>query len=302
MREKHGRRQFLTRIAGIAGAAWAAGAGRGQHQERRLRVGHTGITWGYRPDDATRAISDVSSLGYWGYETFGEVLEAWESKGGLDKILQENHLPLISAYCNVNLTDPSKRADEVAKMVRWAKLIRRCGGTTAVIGPNAVRRSGYDFKVNKDSIVSALNDICRAATDEGLIAVLHQHTGTCVELRDEVYATLEAVDTHVVKFGPDVGQLAKGRSDPVQVVKDFLPTIRHVHLKDWDGGRYWAQYCPLGRGKVDVAAVLNLLEQSPVMKMVMVELDPSPEAPVTALETARISKEFLTKLGYSFRS
>ncbi len=72
-------------------------------------------------------------------------------------------------------------------------------------------------------------------------------------------------DTKFVKFGPDVGQLAKGGSDPVKVVKDFLPLIRHVHLKDWNGGQYWAAYCPLGQGKVDLPGVLGLLEQSPEM-------------------------------------
>jgi len=298
-----GRREFFTRMAAIAGAAAGASRwGHAQQRERRLRIGHTGITWGYRPEDAATAIPDVASLGYNGYETFGEVLEAWEPKGGLDKVLQENKLPLISAYCNVNLTDPSKRADEVAKIIRWAKLIRKCGGVTAVIGPNGVRRSNYDFSASKDNIVAALNEICKAASDQGVTAVLHQHTGTCVELRDEVYATLHAVDTRVVKFGPDVGQLAKGGSDPVQVVKDFLPIIRHVHLKDWNGGRYWAQYCPLGQGKVNLPAVLDLFEQSPEMKIVMVELDPSPDAPLKPLETARVSKEYLVKLGYSFRS
>lgn len=293
-----GRRAFL-RLTAMAGTALA---GRAQHAARRLRIGHTGITWGYKPDDAARAIPDVASLGYSGYETFGEVLEAWEPKGGLDKILQENKLPLISAYCNVNLTDPAKRADEVAKIVRWAKLIRKCGGVTAVIGPNGVKRAGYDFKANKDNIVAALNEIGKAATDQGLTAVLHQHTGTCVELRDEVYATLDAVDSRAVKFGPDVGQLAKGGSDPVQVVKDYLPMIRHVHLKDWNGGPYWAQYCPLGQGKVNVPAVLDLLEKSAEMKIVMVELDPSPDAPLAPLDTARASKEYLAKLGYSFRA
>ncbi len=303
VRSGSGRREFLARLAAIAGAACAGERGaRAQQPVRRLRIGHTGITWGYQPDDAARAIPDVASLGYRGYETFGEVLEAWEPKGGLDKILQENKLPLISAYCNVNLTDPSKRADEVAKIIRWAKLIRKCGGVTAVIGPNGVRRSSYDFKASKDNIVAALNEFGKAAAGEGLTAVLHQHTGTCVEMRDEVYAVLEAVDSRAVKFGPDVGQLAKGGSDPVQVVKDFLPIIRHVHLKDWDGGKYWAQYCPLGQGKVNLPAVLDLLEQSPEMKIVMVELDPSPGAPLTPPETARASKEYLMKLGYAFRS
>jgi inosose dehydratase len=99
-----------------------------------------------------------------------------------------------------------------------------------------------------------------------------------------------------------VGQLAKGGSDPVKVVKDFLPLIRHVHLKDWNGGPHWAEYCPLGQGKVDLPAVLDLLESSPAMGIIMVELDPSPKAPLTPIEAARTSKEYLQKQGYIFRT
>jgi L-ribulose-5-phosphate 3-epimerase UlaE len=70
------------------------------------------------------------------------------------------------------------------------------------------------------------------------------------------------MDTKYMLFGPDVGQLAKGGSDPVKVVKDFLPLIRHVHLKDWDRGPNWQQYCPLGKGKVDIPSIMDLLEKS----------------------------------------
>jgi len=292
------RRTFLHQTgAGLAFAALAASA-----PKRHLKIGHTGITWGFKPEDAAVAIPDVASLGYQGYETFGEVLEAWESKGGLKRILDQNQLPLISAYCNVNLTEPAKRSAEVQRAVLWANLIQKAGGVTAVIGPNGVRRSSFDFKAAKSDIVSALNEICKAVQDAGITPVLHQHTGTCVESRDEVYSVLEAVDTKYVKFGPDVGQLAKGGVDPVQVVRDFLPLIRHVHLKDWNGGPHWAQYCPLGEGKVDVPGVLALLESSREMKIVMVELDPSKDPPHSPRETARISKEYLGKLGYKFQA
>ena len=292
------RRKFL---GGLGAALVAARVVPGQ-PKRRLKIGHTGITWGFKPEDAATAIHDAGSLGYQGYESFGEVLEAWEPKGGLKPVLDENQLPLISAYCNVNLTDPTKRSDELAKIVRWAKLIQKCGGVTAVVGPNGVRRSSYDFKASKADIVAGLNEMCKAVTDTGVIPALHQHTGTCIESRDEVYAVLEAVDTRYVKFGPDVGQLAKGGVDPVKVVKDFLPLIRHVHLKDWNGGPHWAEYCPLGQGKVDVPAVLDLLEQSKDMRIIMVELDPSAKAPMTPLETARTSKEYLKQQGYTFRT
>jgi inosose dehydratase len=267
---------------------------------RRLKIGHTGITWGYRNENAEQAIKDIASLGYDGFESFGNVIEGWEAQGGMGRLLEAGKLPLISAYCGVNLTDAAQRGAEVQKLVGWGKLIKKYGGTTAVIGPSS-RGRNYDFAAAKPNIVAALNDMCKALADIGITGVLHQHTGTCVELRDEVYAVMEAVDTKYVKFGPDVGQLQKGGSDPVKVVKDLLSTITHVHLKDWSGGQYWAGYCPMGQGKVNIPAILDLLETQKDLKIVMVELDPDGQ-PMPPIETAKTSKAYLEKLGYKFRS
>lgn len=293
------RRSFSRTIA--LGFGWAAvELQSAAAPTRRLQIGHTGITWGFKPEDAEQAIKDVASLRYAGFESFGNVLEAWEAKGGLNRILDSVKLPLISAYCGINLTDPAKRKDEVEKMVRWGKLIRKCGGSVAVVGPNGVKRPGFDFNSSKANIVATLNDIGKALTDIGIIGAVHQHTGTCILTRDEVYAVMDAVDHKTVKFGPDVGQLALGGADPLKVVKDLLPQIRHVHLKDYDSGPHWAGYCPLGKGKLDVPGVMALLEKQKDLKFVMVELDPSPNPPMTPIETARTSKEYLKTLGYTF--
>jgi inosose dehydratase len=270
-----------------------------QRPSRRLKIGHTGITWGR--SGIEQAIQDIARLGYHGFETFGNVLESWEAQGGLGRVLVEHNLPLISGYCGCDLMDSTKRKEEIEKMVGWGKLIKKCGGNVSVIGPNSVKREEYDFNVHKANIVASLNETAKALTDIGLIAVLHQHTGTCVETRDETYAVMEAVDTRYVKFGPDVGQLAKGGSDPVQVVKDFLPLIHHMHLKDFSGGEHFIGYCPLGQGRVDIAAILDLMEGVKPKGMIMVELDAGRNIPMTPLETARISKGHLQNLGYSFR-
>ena len=211
-------RRSLLRGLGIAMAAplWTFG-----QPKRRLRIGHTGITWGFKPDDASTAIPEVGNLGYEGYETFGEYLDAWELKGGLKPVLDAAHLPLISAYCNVNLTDPTKRADEVSKIVRWAKLIQKCGGTTAVVGPNGVKRSSYDFKASRADVVAGLNEMSKAVSDVGIIAALHQHTGTCIETRDEVYAVLDAVDTKVRQVRAGRGPTRQRRRRPGESSERF---------------------------------------------------------------------------------
>jgi inosose dehydratase len=294
----HDRREFARRIAALlAGAGLRSRAFAATSPGRKLKFGHTGITWG---SDTDQAVADISSLGYRGFETFGNVIEAREASGGIGKLLDQSRLPLISAYCSFNLTDPSKRKDEMDRMARWGGLLKKYGGHVCVLGPNSVPRASYDFKASQTNIVSMLNDTSKMLVDMGLTPALHQHTGTCIETRDEVYAVLNAVDSRYVKFGPDVGQLAKGGSDPVQVVKDFLPLIRHMHLKDYNGGEYYLGYCPLGQGKVNIPAILEMLENGNTNLTVMVELDPSPMMPIPPKETAAISRSYLEKLGYRF--
>lgn len=290
------RREFAQAAAGLGLWATALRGAAG----RNIKIGHTGITW--PNNQIEQAIRDIASLGFHGLETFGNVLESWEARGGLGVVLEQNKLSLISAYCTANLTDASRRNEERERMVAWGRIIKKYGGKVSVIGPNNVNRNNYDFNTNKSNIVASLNEYARALTDLGLTAVLHQHTGTCVESRDETYAVMESVDTRYVKFGPDVGQLAKGGSDPVKVVKDFLPVIQHMHLKDFSGGQHYLGYSPLGEGKVDLVAILDLVEGKQTAGMVMVELDSSPNMPLNGLETAKIAKAFLQKQGVQFRS
>jgi inosose dehydratase len=281
-----------------------------------MHVGHTGLTWiplggpGPRPainpmEDpqyVEAAIRDISGLGFYGIELFGNQIEAMEAQGGVGQLLTRYKLPLISAYCTTNLSDPAARKDSIAKTMSWARLVKKYDGKIVVVGPNGVRRNGYDFQAHKDDILTALNELGKAVTDLGLTAVLHQHTGTCVETRDETYAVMGAVDTRVIKFGPDIGQLQKGGSDPVRVVKDFLPLVEHMHMKDFSGGDGYLGYCPLGQGKVDIPAILSMMEGRKTAGLVMVELDSPPPQPAPPLENAKIAKAYLQKQGVGFRA
>lgn len=291
------RRTFSRNAALLAGAAIVPGLT--AQSPRKLKTGHTGITW---DNNIPQAVQDCGNLGFHGFETFGQVLEAWDANGGFGQLLDANHLPLVSAYCTFNMVDPSKRKDELAKMTRWGQLVKKYNGKVCVLGPNSVSRDSYVFAENKANIVASLNEVSRALTDLGITPVLHQHTGTCVMTRDETYGVMESVDTRYVKFGPDVGQLAKGGNDPVKVVKDFLSVIRHVHLKDFNGGNAFLGYCPLGEGKVDLPKVLDLLESSGNDLMVMAELDSAPYMPISATKAATINRDYLKKMGYVFRS
>ena len=296
------RRSFLIQSTLAAAASAALPSSLFAEKARHIQVGYTGITWmNSQVDDAIRG---TAKLGFHGFETFGTVLDEWEPKGGLEPILKKSGIPLVSGYCTLNLTDPDKRQEQMTKAVAWAKLIKRYKGRIFVLGPNQVKRSSYDFAAQKANIVSTLNEVSKAISDQGITPVLHQHTGTCVETRDETYATLDAIDTSHLKFGPDVGQLTKGGADAVKVVKDYLPLVQHMHLKDFNGkDDHLLGYCPLGQGEVNVPAILDLMAGRKINGMIMVELDNNPRNPSpTRPETlAAESQSYLRSIGVRFR-
>jgi inosose dehydratase len=284
-------------------------------QRRTVKIGHTGITWpsgqGPRSASGPRTLNaeaienifrDISSLGFMGLELFNYQIEGMEANGGLVALIEKYKLPLISSYTGMNLTDPAQRDATIAAAVNTAKVVKKNGGKIIVVGPNGVNRASYVFADHKADIIKTLNDGAKAIVDVGLTPVLHQHTGTCVESRDETYAVMEAVDTRVLKFGPDIGQLQKGGSDPVQVVKDFLPIVHHMHLKDYVGGDAYLGYCPVGQGKVNIPAILDMMEGRTINGMIMVELDSSPNMPTTPLEAATIARDYLVRQGVQLRS
>ncbi|HXJ38233.1 MAG TPA: sugar phosphate isomerase/epimerase [Bryobacteraceae bacterium] len=296
------RRTFTQALGlGAASAGMLASA-----PTRNLKIGHTCITWGSFPrpvDDTTLepALKDIAAEGFWSYETFPEIIDNWDQRGLLRALMEKHGVPLRSGYITGNLIDPSKRKEEIARVQRLAGVVKKFGGTFVVLAPNGVKRDTYDFKDHRTDIVSALNDYAAAVTDLGLGTGLHQHTGTCIETRDEVYYVMDSANTRNLKFAPDVGQLQKGGADAAKVVKDYVSILKHMHLKDFKGWEHFAGYCPIGQGKVDIASVLDTVEAGGQNPNVMVELDPSKDPPMTPLQTVHATKSYLQSQGYRFR-
>ncbi len=295
-----------TAVPRVGASAAPATPGTGQSlPAKQLRIGCTALVWNAfprAPEALETAVRDMSELGYKGFETFGEVIEDWDKKGTLEKLIAQYKIPLISAYSTLDVINPAARNDEIATIVRWGKILQKHGAHFMVIAVRGARREGYDFAAHRANIVSALNDYGKAMADLGLGSGLHQHTNTPIETRDEVYAVMESVDTRVFKFAPDVGQLQKGGADAAKVVKDFASITVHMHLKDFVNGPHMGGYSPLGIGMVDLKSILETMEEANPKANIMHELDGSRNMPYTPRQTAEISKWYLQKLGYMLGS
>ena len=294
------RRTFAQTLAAGLGAAALPAA-----PARKLKIGHTCLTWNAAPrtpENLEEAVRDIAELGYHSWETFADVLDSWDSKGILAGLLEKYKLPLTSGYFTANVTDASLRKENIDKVTRLAKIVKKHGGAFLVLAANGVKRAEYKFADHRANVVAALNDYAKAAVDAGVGTGFHQHTNTAVETRDEVYALMDSADTRYLKFAPDVGQLQKGGADAAKVIKDFAAITVHMHLKDFSGGQYFSGYCPLGEGKVDLVSILDTMEAAGHPANIMVELDRAATTPIPAKATAVTAKAFLQKQGYTFRA
>ena len=299
------RRTFSKTVAmAVASGAlaphdlWAAQAA------RKLEMGITGLIFRAtpgEPQNLDEALKHMSELGYHSFETWGSVLEHHDKAGTLSAMIQKHGIPLRSAFMGVNVHDPSMLKESIAQVVRWGQVLKKHGGTFAVVNAGGVKREAFDFKQARPHIVSGLNEHGKALADIGLASGLHQHTGSAVDGPDEVYAVMEAVDSKVMKFAPDTGQLQKAGGDAAKMVKDFKSIVAHMHLKDYKGWEHFQGYCSLGEGKVDLKGILDTMEAANPNANIMHELDGSSNQPYTPRESAERSKTYLQTLGYKFK-
>src|SRR3954463_4298680 len=132
------RRNFSTALA-FGASALALPRLRGA-PARKLKIGHTCITWGsfVRPGAESTiqtALKDISAEGFWSFETFPELLDTLDQKGELGPLIEKYGVPVRSGYITVNLLDPAQRKEGVARVIRLSKVIQKFKGTFIVLAP-----------------------------------------------------------------------------------------------------------------------------------------------------------------------
>ncbi|MCV7191502.1 sugar phosphate isomerase/epimerase family protein [Mycolicibacterium brumae] len=190
-------------------------------------------------------------------------------------------------------------------------------GAGVVVLAAATGSDGYDQRPELDdrqwaTLLANLDRLARIAADRGLRAVLHPHVGTMVENRAEVSRVLDGSD---IALCLDTGHLLIGGTDPLALAREVPGRITHAHLKDVDaalaarvqsGELTYTQavaqgmYVPLGAGDVDIAGIIEALEDNGFDGWYVMEQDtilagdPDGEGP---LADVRASVDFLRRLG-----
>jgi inosose dehydratase len=172
-----------------------------------------------------------------------------------------------------------ERVDEQLDYARRAATrLARCEADVMVVAA-ATGGNGYEAPGELDdpewqTLTESLDRVTEVGAEKDLSVALHPHHGTVIAGPASVYRLLESSP---VSLCIDTGHLSIGGADPLEVVTAASGRVAHVHLKDVDRGladgvrtgrlpyREAARrglYRPLGRGGVDIAAIVAELEST----------------------------------------
>lgn len=127
------------------------------------------------------------------------------------------------------------------------------------------------------------------AARNGQTLAFHPHKGCIVETLAEVDRLARYLPG--LKLCVDVGHLAAVFEDPLLCLDAHTARVVALHLKDFD--KSTNRFAELGRGQVDLAAVMAWSRRSGFTGPLIVERD---DPPMPAVESARISREHLRTL------
>jgi len=233
-------------------------------------------------DDET-AIQKIASCGFKNIEIFDGNLMRFASEPETFKALLEKYqVNLLGVYVGGQFIYPDALPDELFRIEQVAILASGLGAKHLVVGGGSISSSGIR-EPHYQLLAKALNQVQSIANRHGLIASYHPHLGSMVQHPEEIDKIFALTP---ISFCPDIAHLVAGGGDALELVKKYYSRIQYVHLKDLsDEG-----FVPLGKGKIDLAAIIDFLKAQGYTGDYLVEIDGYAGDPT---EACQISYEYL---------
>jgi inosose dehydratase len=176
----------------------------------------------------------------------------------------------LAAICYVeDWLHEGEADDEAARATRLIDYISRFPGSLLQLCP----RSGKDranLEQRQKNAIRCINDVARRAADMGVVCAVHPNSprGSVFRTQDDYEILLCGLDSSVVGFVPDTGNIVSGGMDPLDTMRTYRPLVRHMHFKDMSAS---GECVGLGNGILDFPAIVSYLADTGYQGWVIVD-------------------------------
>ena len=247
-----------------------------------------------------------------------------EDPAELKEALDARGLDMVGAFVGLGFRDAERHDAEMARAMEIARRLHATGGRLLIAAEGGDdRRRGEAGHVDEanglsdeqwQNLASGLHDLADDIEPLGMKVVFHNHVGTYVETPAETARLLDETDPARVGWCLDIGHLAYGGGNSLEMLGSYGDRVEHIHLKDVDGevlararGETWSFgqalkayiFPPLGQGIARVPEVVADLLARGYDGWFVLEQDTTPGDPMA---TARQNREYLEALLAGARS
>ena len=299
---------------------------------QKIRIANAPCSWGVIENTEgdrsgyKKVLVEMQQTGYAGTE-LGDWGFMPTDPDKLREELRRYELVLLGSWVSVRLYDAAYHERGIEAAVRTAGLMAEVAGNHCfvIIGDDhstVPDRSNFSGRIREehrldkagwDVYVEGATKVAEAVKREtGLRSIIHHHGATYVETPFEIDYFLKSTDPGLIGLCFDTGHYALGGGDPVADLVSIYDRVWHVHFKDFDPDvvqraipNEWTYqdmigqgvFPELGKGAVDFAGVLSILEKRGYNGWIVVEQDVLPGMG-TPMQSAAHNRDFLKKLGY----
>ena len=152
---------------------------------------------------------------------------------------------------------PTETEAERAHADQWIEFLGHFPDTLFV----PVQMPGADrsnLEERQQNMLSCVNAIARRAAEKGIECSYHPNSpsGSVFRTASDYEVLLNGLDPEVIGYTPDVGHIAKGDMDPLEIIKKYRSQVNCVHYKDMHTDGRWAA---TGEGYIDFKTITQYL-------------------------------------------
>ncbi len=206
-------------------------------------------------------IMDVAQrAGFHGLEPETSFLVDLEDPEKMKAALHENQLELV-ALCHVEDWRGKKESEaEKANADKWMDFLSHFPDTIylPVQMPGTDRN---DLRERQINLLNCVNALAERATDRGITCSYHPNSpeGSIYRTREDYYRLMDGLKDKWIGYTPDIGHIAKGEMDPLEIITEYRSLVNLVHYKDmYEDGRWAAT----GDGIIDMKGITKYLVES----------------------------------------
>jgi len=142
-------------------------------------------------------------------------------------------------------------------------------------------------------IVKNANEVAKRADAKGVKACIHPATpgDSYFKTPSDYDVLFKNIDREYLGYTPDTGHILAAGLDPLQVIKENIDIVHHMHFKEANDNLEWDV---MGEGTIDFIGIMKLLVENDYNGWVMVE-EETPEAPLEPQKTVKHMASYVNK-------